>query len=94
MRNRRHLASQPLGLDEIMIVNPGSAPLRLSPTTPLSGSYGLGQSYSLFLGDDGVVYALHGPEEPVQPGDLRLGTDGAFHWVEDLDLGDDLADLE
>jgi len=77
-----------------MIVNPSSAPLRLSPIASLRGLSGLGQSPSLFLGDDGLIYALHGPEEPVHPGDLLLGADGAFHRIEDVDLGDDLADFE
>lgn len=94
MRNRRYLESQPLGLDEIIIVNPGAAPVRLNPIASLRAPYHLGERRQLFLGGDGVIYALHDAEEPIRPGDLLLGEDGAFHRIEAAHLGDDLSDLE
>jgi len=77
-RNRRYLEHQPLGLDEIMIVNPGPARAGLWPITPAHDLRQLGRSRTLFLGDDGVVYALYGPEEPVRSGDWQLGSNGRF----------------
>ena len=94
MKNRRYLESQPLGLDEIIIVNPSSAPVRLNPIASLKTPRLSGVSPSLFLGEDGVIYALHGPEEPIRPGDVLLGADGAFYPVQDSDLSDDLSDLD
>lgn len=94
MKNHQHPESQPLGLDEIMIVNPGSTPVRL---VPLHSFRGLAQTTSyppLFIGENGIVYALHGAEEPVRFGDLLLGEYGAFERFDDTMLGDERSDLE
>jgi hypothetical protein len=76
--DRQQLESQPLGLDELMIVNPGSAPVRLVQLQSMSTPAGERNRPPLFLGDDGIVYALYGAEEPVRLGDLKLGPHGAF----------------
>lgn len=76
-----------------MIINPGSIPVRLSPITSLNMPRP-GNRLPLFLGEDGIIYALHGEDDPVRPGDLRLGDDGTFHRVSDPSLDDDLSDLE
>jgi hypothetical protein len=64
---------QPLGLDELMIVNPGPSDvgaLFFGPDGPGSGVPGLGQ---LFLGDDGTLYQLGGH--------FLLGDDGMLYEV-------------
>ena len=94
MRNRQRLESQPLGLDEIMIVNPGAKPVRLVQLGSLNGSTNPVHRPPLFLGDDGIVYALHGADEPLRPGDLLLGEHGAFERIEDPLLADELSDFE
>ena len=71
----RHIQSenQPLGLDEIMIVNPTPGP---------AGQTGMpDQEMPLFLGEDGMLYGLFGPQDPLQEGDLLLGQDGRFYRV-------------
>ena len=92
MRNKLQDESQPLGLDEIMIVNPGSMPIRLYAITALNNHQEA--SPHLFLGDDGVIYALHGREEPVRPGDFILRSSGECYRADMMNLGDDLADWE
>jgi hypothetical protein len=77
-----------------MIVNPGSTPVRLIPLRTLSGSADPIDRPPLFLGDDGIVYALHGVEEPIRPGDLILGDYRAFEGINDSYLADDLSDFE
>lgn len=79
----RHIyaENQPLGLDEIMIVN---------PTPGQAGLYSFGdpnqaslpnQDSPLFLGEDGTLYGLFGPQDPLQEGDLLLGEDGRLYSV-------------
>jgi hypothetical protein len=84
--------SQPLGLDELMIVNPGP---------PGAGAFFLGQDGTLyqvqgpgqeeelqglgrfFLGDDGVLYQAQGLGEDESPelGRFFLGEDGTLYGV-------------
>ena len=77
-----------------MIVNPGSTPVRLIPLHSLSGLANPIDRPPLFLGEDGIVYALHGVEEPIRPGDLILGEYRAFERINDSNLTDDLSDFE
>lgn len=99
MSQRRHQhASQPLGLDEIMIVNPGAPTLQPWPIMRL-GTNAASAHPTLFLGDDGVIYALQAPGEPVQVGDMVVGADGTLKRARqpsaDGQLGeDDLLDSE
>ena len=64
---------QPLGLDELMIVNPGPSDvgaLFLDEDDPVPGVQGLGQ---FFLGGDGTLYQLRGH--------FLLGHDGTLYEV-------------
>ena len=70
MKRYIHPENQPLGLDEIMIVNP--APEQTGMTE---------QDTALFLGEDGTLYGLFGPQDPLREGDLLLGQDGSFYRV-------------
>ncbi|MCC7133473.1 MAG: hypothetical protein IT352_12525 [Gemmatimonadales bacterium] len=65
-----------LGLDELMIVNPGpvgARPCRLAPLTPVAGGpLGCGceggpRPGTLHLGDDGIVYRAVGRAVPARP---------------------------
>jgi hypothetical protein len=94
LRNRQHTESQPLGLDEIMIINPGATPIRLVALHSFGGLANPTKRPPLFLGENGIVYALHGAEEPIRSGDLRLGAYGAFESFDVATLADDLSDLE
>jgi hypothetical protein len=93
-RQRRQVESRPLGLDEIMIVNPGATPVRLRPIAPLNSAYQPEQRPALFVGDNGVIYALQRPAEPVRPGDLILGADGTLGQVGAGVAGNQLAEGE
>ncbi len=79
----RHIYSenQPLGLDEIMIVNPtpGQAGLHSFGYPDQAGTPD--QDSQLFLGEDGTLYGLLGPQDPLQEGDLLLGQDGRLYRV-------------
>ena len=81
MARHFHSENQPLGLDEIMIVNPTPEPAGLySFSHP--GQAGMpDQDPPLFLGEDGTLYGLFGPQDPLQEGDLLLGQDGRFYRV-------------
>lgn len=66
-----------LGLDELMIVNPGpvgARPCRLTPLTPVpAGTLGCDcrggpQPGTLHLGDDGIVYQAVGRAVPARTG--------------------------
>lgn len=64
---------RPLGLDELMIVNPGPSEVGavlLDQGDPVSGVEGLGQ---FFLGGDGTLYQLQGH--------FLLGHDGTLYEV-------------
>ena len=73
--------NQPLGLDEIMIVNPtpGQVGLHYFGYQDQAGTPD--QGAPLFLGEDGTLYGLFSPQDPLQEGDLLLGQDGRFYSV-------------
>jgi hypothetical protein len=91
---------QPLGLDELMIVNPSAS----DPATYFLGEdgtlyqvQGLGAvatregSGQYFLGDDGTLYQVQGwpPTEDLQgSGQYFLGDDGTLYQVQGMDLAD------
>jgi hypothetical protein len=63
----------PLGLDELMIVNPGPSDVGavfLDQDDPVPGVQGFGQ---FFLGEDGTLYQLRGH--------FLLGHDGTLYEV-------------
>lgn len=70
MAKRIYSENQPLGLDEIMIVN---------PTPEQAGTPD--QDVPMFLGEDGTLYGLFGPQDPLQEGDLLLGQNGRLYRV-------------
>jgi hypothetical protein len=81
---------QPLGLDELMIVNPGSpgaAGFFLGADGLLYQVQGLGHGAALqgvgqfWLGDDGILYQVQGLGAPaeVEPGRFFLGEDGTLY---------------
>jgi hypothetical protein len=57
---------QQLGLDELMIVNPG----------PIAGGG------AVFLGEDGTLYQVKGIGVEADPGELFLGDDGMLYQVQ------------
>jgi len=64
---------QQLGLDELMIVNPG----------PMAGGE------AVFLGEDGTLYQVQGfgvDPEPQGTGELFLGEDGTLYQLQGLGL--------
>jgi hypothetical protein len=85
---------QPLGLDELMIVNPsplGARAVFLGSDGRLYQAHGpekvsgLGQ---FFLGEDGTLYQVQGPglgglaeHEAWEPGRFFLGEDGTLYQV-------------
>ncbi len=74
---------QPLGLDELMIVNPGpsgSGAFFLGEDDTLYQVQGLGH---FFLGEDGTLYQVQGlAEDESHPlGRLFLGQDGTLYEV-------------
>jgi hypothetical protein len=85
---------QPLGLDELMIVNPSplgtravflGADGRLCQVRDPEKVPGLGQ---FFLGEDGTLYQVQGPglgglaeHEGREPGRFFLGEDGTLYQV-------------
>lgn len=71
------MANRNLGLDELMIVNPGpvgARPCRFAPLRPLEGAH-LGcdcqtqgsRQPPLLLGEDGIVYRAVGRAVPMGP---------------------------
>jgi len=86
--------SQPLGLDELMIVNPDppdSGSFFLGQDCMLYQVQGLGQEEEVqglrqfFLGDDGTLYHAQGfglgEDEVPELGHFFLGEDGALYEV-------------
>ena len=72
--------SQQLGLDELMIVNPGppgAGPLFLGEDGTLYQVQGLGQEEDL----RGLGQFLLGEDEPLDPGRFFLGEDGTLYEV-------------
>ncbi len=74
---------QPLGLDELMIVNPGpsgSGALFLGEDDALYQVQGLGQ---FFLSEDGTLYQVQGvaEDESRALGRFFLGQDGTLYEV-------------
>lgn len=67
---------QPLGLDELMIVNPG---------LPGSGAFFLGEDGTLYQ-----VQGLGEAEELQGQGQFFLGEDGTLYQVQDLGEGEEL----
>lgn len=62
----------------------------VNPTPGQAGLYSFGypdqagtpdQDSPLFLGEDGKLYGLFGPQDPLQEGDLLLGQDGRLYSV-------------
>jgi hypothetical protein len=81
MRRRRSL-----GLDELMIVNPGRPGARvafLAAHGRLVPVRGLGAPARLFLAADGSLYRLHGlgSNECAEPPRYFLGEDGTLYEV-------------
>jgi hypothetical protein len=84
---------QPLGLDELMIVNPGppgADPLFLGRDGTLYQVQGLGQEGEelaelgpVFLGEDGTLYQVQGlaEEENRHLGRFFLGEDGTLYQM-------------
>jgi hypothetical protein len=81
---------QPLGLEELMIVNPGSPSAEtffLGTEGRLYQAQGLSQAEELqgmgqfFLGDDGILYQVQGlgSAEDIDPGRFFLGEDGTLY---------------
>jgi hypothetical protein len=84
--------AQPLGLDELMIVNPGPSGSRaffLEDDGTLYQVQGLDQEEErtelgrFFLGEDGTLYQMQGlgEDESREPGRLFLGDDGTLYEV-------------
>ena len=73
--------NQPLGLDEIMIVNPTPGQAGLHSFGNPNESSMPDQDSPLFLGEDGTLYGLFGPNDPLQEGDLLLGQNGRLYRV-------------
>jgi hypothetical protein len=78
---------QPLGLDELMIVNPSPAPVKAAThpdsaanqghrSAPAAGQY--------FLGEDGTLYQTEGAGT-VLPGQFFLGEDGTLYQLQMFD---------
>ncbi|MCX7595733.1 MAG: hypothetical protein N2235_18625 [Fischerella sp.] len=86
---------QPLGLDELMIVNPGlpgSGAFFLGEDGTLYQVQGLGEAEELqggefFLGEDGTLYQVQGlgESEELQGGEFFLGEDGRLYQVQGFD---------
>ena len=80
--------SQPLGLDELMIVNPGPPGLGViflgADGTPYQVQ-GLGEPGQFFLGEDGALYQVQGfglgEDEGHKMGRFFLGEDGTLYEV-------------
>lgn len=83
---------QPLGLDELMIVNPGpsaSGAFPLGEDGTLYQVQGLDQEEErtelgrFFLGEDGILYQMQGlgEDESREPGRFFLGDDGTLFEV-------------
>jgi outer membrane protein assembly factor BamB len=93
---------QPLGLDELMIVNPSSSNTDayfLSADGTLYQVQGLGETAEVqengqyFLGDDGTLYQVQGLGETEglqhligHPGQYFLGNDGTLYQIEETAL--------
>jgi len=73
--------NQPLGLDEIMIVNPAPGQAGLHSFGYPSQAGIPDQDPPLFLGEDGTLYGLFGPQDSLLEGDFLLGEDGRFYRV-------------
>jgi len=84
--------AQPLGPDELMIVNPGpsgSGAFSLGEDGTLYRVQGLDQEEErtelgqFFLGEDGILYQMQGlgEDEGSEPGRLFLGDDGTLFEV-------------
>jgi hypothetical protein len=77
MRRRRSL-----GLDELMIVNPGqpgAAPVFLGARGARNRRRGATAPGPYFLGADGMVYSVRGLGEGEAPGRYFLGEDGTLY---------------
>ena len=72
---------QPLGLDEIMIVNPTPGQANLHSFGHLNQASLHDQDAPLFLGEDGTLYGLFGPQDHLQEGDLLIGQNGRLYHV-------------
>ena len=82
---------RPLGLDELMIVNPGSPGARaacLGADGRLYQVQGLGEPGRFFLGADGTLYQVQGfglnglgEDQGGELGRLFLGEDGTLYQV-------------
>jgi hypothetical protein len=87
---------QPLGLDELMIVNPGlsgSGAFFLGEDGTLYQVQGLGKAEELqeqgqfFLGEDGTLYQVQGlgEGEELEGGQFFLGEDGTLYQVQGVE---------
>jgi hypothetical protein len=91
---------QPLGLDELMIVNPSPSDTEayfLGNDGTLYQVQGLGETEDLqqmgqfFLGDDGTLYQVQGlgeTEDLQQMGQFFLGDDGTLYQVQGIGLSE------
>jgi hypothetical protein len=91
---------EPLGLDELMIVNPSPSNTDayfLSEDGTLYQVQGLGQTEELqgneqyFLGEDGNLYRVQGLGQTEDIHEFRqyfLGEDGVLYQVQEIDVGE------
>jgi hypothetical protein len=83
---KRMTWGQPLGLDELMIVNPGPAESsRLYQLQELGRANEPQELGQVFLGEDGILYQVQGldqTEELQGLGEFFLGEDGTLYQVQ------------